>query len=245
MLYRSESRIGAACAITGSVLLFVGTYFHPMSADPNEAVAAFTEYAADHLWVASHLMQLMGVALGVAALLFLARQLESVSGTAWARITAGGAIASLAVTAALQAVDGIALKIMVDAWAAAPAAQKETAFLAAFAVRQMEIGLASVLGLLFGLTVTVYGVALLVDGTYPKWMSRLAIIGGMSITGAGVVMAYTGFSKLAMAINLPASSILLLWMLTLGVLMWRRGGVPPDEKRSADGLTARSWPTRR
>jgi hypothetical protein len=244
MLYRSESRIGATCAIAGTVLLFAGTYLHPMKADPNEAVAAFAEYAADHLWVASHLIQLMGVALVVVALLFLAKQLESVSGTAWARIAAAGAIASLAMTAALQAVDGIALKIMVDAWAAAPAAQKEAAFLAAFAVRQVEVGLASVLSLLFGLTVTVYGVALLVDGTYPKWVSRLAIVGGVPITGAGVVMAYTGFSRLAMAINLPASSILLLWMLTLGVLMWRQGGVPPEERRSDDRLAARSRSTR-
>ena len=164
----------------------------------------------------------------VAALLFLAQQLESVSGTGWSRIAAGGAIASLAATAALQAVDGIALKVMVDAWAVAPAAQKEGAFHAAFAVRQVEIGFASMLSLFFGLTVTVYGVALLVGPTYPKWMGGLAIAGGVSTTVAGVVMAYTGFSGLAMAINMPASAVLLVWMLTLGVLMWRRGGVLPD-----------------
>ena len=50
-------------------------------------------------------------------------------------------------TTALKAVDGVALKVMVDAWAVAPAAQKEAAFYAAFAVRQVEIGLASVLSL--------------------------------------------------------------------------------------------------
>jgi hypothetical protein len=125
-------------------------------------------------------------------------------------------------------VDGIALKAVVDAWAVAPAAQKEVAFHAAFAVRQVEVGLASTLSLLLGLTVTVYGVALLVDKTYPKWMSGLAIMGGVPTTVAGVVMAYTGFSGLAMTINMPASSLLLAWVLTLGVFMWRRGGVTPD-----------------
>ena len=94
------SRIGATCAITGSVLLFVGTYLHPMGADPNQTVAAFTEYAADNLWVASHLTQLAGVALMVAALLLLAQQLRMGSGTAWAGVAAGGAIASLAVAVA-------------------------------------------------------------------------------------------------------------------------------------------------
>jgi len=42
-----KRRIRATCAIAGSVSLFVGTYLHPMQADPNDAVSAFTEYAAD------------------------------------------------------------------------------------------------------------------------------------------------------------------------------------------------------
>ena len=225
-MYTSDGRIGATCAIAGSVLVFVGTYLHPMKADPNEAVAAFTEYAADRLWVASHLTQLAGIALTVAALLFLAQQLETAAGRALSRLAAGGAIASLAVATALQAVDGMALKVMVDTWAVAPVAQKDVAFHAVFAVRQVEVGLASTLSLLFGLTVTVYGVALLRDRLYPKWVAGLAIVGGVPTTIAGVVMAYTGFSGLAMAINMPASSLLLVWMLTVGVFMWRRGGSP-------------------
>jgi hypothetical protein len=225
MFHRSESRTGATCAVVGTVLLFVGTYLHPMTADPNEVVAAFTEYAADRLWVASHLTQLAGVALMVAALLFLARQLEAASGTGWPRLAAAGAIASLAAATALQAVDGIALKAMVDTWASAPTTQKEAAFYATFAVRQVEIGLASTGSVLFGLTVTTYGVALLRDRTYPKWVAGLAIVGGVPTTIAGVVMAYTGFSELTMAISMPAGSLLLVWMLTVGVFMWLRGEV--------------------
>jgi hypothetical protein len=171
----------------------------------------------------------MGVTLMVAALLFLSHQLESLSGTGWARIAAGGAIASLAVATALQAVDGVALKAMVNAWAAAPAAQKDGVFLAAFAVRQVEIGLASLASLFMGLTVTVYGGVLLVDRTYPQWVGGLAIVGGIPVMVAGVVMAYTGFSELAMLINMPASSLLLVWMLILGGYMWHRGGALPED----------------
>jgi len=222
-------KLGSAAAIAGSILLMTGTILHPSGADPSDLVAAFSEYAADRLWVASHLTQLAGVMLMTAALLFLARQLEAASGTGWARLAAGGAIASLAVAAALQAVDGVALKVMVDAWSAAPAAQKEGAFHAAFAVRQVEVGLASMLSLLSGLTVAVYGVALQVDHTYPQWLGGLAVGGGIPVAAAGVVMAYTGFSGLAMAINMPASSLLLVWMFIVGVFMWRRGGVPPED----------------
>lgn len=203
-------------------MLFAGTYLHPLKADPNEAVAAFTEYAADRLWVASHLLQLVGFGLAVAALLVLAQALESAGGTGCSRVAAGGAIVSLAVAAVLQAVDGIALKVAVDAWAAAPAAQKDVAFHTAFAIRQVEIGLASVLSLLFGVTATLYGVALVLEDTYPKWLGGLAIVGGVPTTVGGLVIAYTGFSRLAMSVHMLATSLLLLWMLMLGVFMWRR-----------------------
>ena len=224
---RNASRVGATCAIAGAALLFTGAYLHPMGADPNEPVVAFAEYAADRLWVASHLMELAGVAAMVAALLFLTEHLEARRRSSVARIATAGAIASLALAAALQAVDGIALKNMVDAWAAAPASQKEGVFHAAFAVRQIEIGLASMLSLAWGLTATMYGVALLGDERYPKWFAGVAIVGGVPTMVAGVVMAYTGFSGIAMAINMPANLLLLLWMLALGGLMLRRGGAVP------------------
>ena len=45
---------------------------------------------------------------------------------------------------------------------------------------------------------------------------------------AGLVMARAGFSRLAMAINMSASSVMLVWMMTVGVLMWRRDGMIYD-----------------
>ncbi len=122
----------------------------------------------------------------VGALLFLTGQLEARRRSSVAGIATAGAIVSLALAAALQAVDGIALKSMVDAWAAAPATEKERLFHAAFVVRQLEIGLASMLSLSLGLTMTLYGIALLGDrrirngsaaspslGACPRWSQEL------------------------------------------------------------------------
>jgi hypothetical protein len=50
-------------------------------------------------------------------------------------------------------------------------------FYAAFAVRQIEIGLASIMSLLLGLTVAIYGIALLIDRSFPKWLGHLDIVG--------------------------------------------------------------------
>jgi hypothetical protein len=215
------TRVGAMCAIAGAILLFIGTLLHPMQADPNEPAAAFAEYAVDHFWVTSHLMQLTGVTLMVVALLSLREQLKTGKGSSIARLGLASAIASLALAAVLQAVDGVALHNMVQAWSAAVAPQKEWIFSAAFAVRQIEIGLASMFCIFMGLTAILFGVALLKDGRYAKWFCGLAVVGGLLTSAAGIAMAYTGFSDVTMAINMPGNMILLLWMLILGVLMWR------------------------
>ena len=65
-------------------------------------------------------------------------------------------------------------------------------------------------------------------------------MGGVPTVVAGVVMAYTGFSGLAMAITMPASSLLLVWMLTLGVFMWRRGG-KLSTKTASESERDRHW----
>ncbi len=105
---RYTLRGASVAAVGGALLLFGGTIVHPSGADPNDAIAAFSEYAADQLWIASHLTQLLGVALIVCALIQLSRLLASGSARGLAWISAAGAIASLAVAAATQAVDGIA-----------------------------------------------------------------------------------------------------------------------------------------
>jgi hypothetical protein len=212
----------AITAITGAILLLIGTILHPMSADPNVPLAAFTEYAADTHWVASHLMQLSGMGLMVITLVLISRQLMAGPAEGLAIVGAIGAVVSLAITAALQAVDGIALKSMVNAWAKAPENSREMLFYATFGVRQIEIGLASLMTLFLGITIVIYGIALLLAPRFPKALGYVAIIGGIPTAIAGVVMAYTGFSDLAMMINMPASLLLLIWISTLGIYVWRK-----------------------
>lgn len=120
---------------------------------------------------------------------------------------------------ALQAVDGVALKVMVDAWAAATDDQKGTWFQAAFAVRQIEIGLAAISSCITGATVSVYGIALVIDGRRPKWWGAIGVLDGILLTAAGIAMAHTGFSGLAMALSMPGSLLLLIWVVILGLFL--------------------------
>jgi hypothetical protein len=225
---RHFARMGAVAAILGSVTLFVATLLHPMSADPNDPVTAFAEYAADRLWVASHLGQFLGVVLIGVALLALGRTLTNGPGVdACITIGAAGVIASVAATAVLQAADGVALKAMVDRWAASPAEEKQAVFWAAYGVRQIEVGAASLSSLLLGLTIASYCIALLSTTMYPRWLGYVGLAGALGLIAAGVVQAYSGFSPLAMDVSMPASEVLLLWLVGVGVIMWRRAQPQP------------------
>jgi hypothetical protein len=192
-----------------------------MGADPNDPAAAFAEYAADPLWVGSHLGQFVGIALLGVALAALAATTEAGRPAAWARVGALGAAASVGAAAALQAVDGVALKVLVDRWAEASGEARARAFEAAFAARQVEVGLASLLSLLFGLTASAFGVSVLAGRRFPRSLGWLGLAGGLGTAAAGVAQAYTGFSALAMALGMPAGALLLVWAIAAGACLWR------------------------
>lgn len=72
------------------------------------------------------------------------------------------------------------------------------------------------------------------DRRFPRWIGVLALASDAPTAVAGVAIAYTGFSDLEMTINMPANTLLLLWMVGLGVHGWRR----PIPMTDAPGLSA-------
>lgn len=211
------SRLGAGAAFCGALLLTLGTSLHPMQAAPWDAAAAFAEYAADHHWLASHLIQLLGVLLGVLALLALTWRLRAGQSGVWALFGAACALASLALAFALQAVDGVALKLMVDQWAQAEEPLRSQLFAATFGVRQIEAGLAALFGLGFAISLLLYAPAL--------WLSCPALgvllAGGANLLAA-LLQGHDGFSERAMNWSMPASLLALLWFFWLAVWLWRQ-----------------------
>lgn len=223
---RSLARLGAVATLVGTVLLVASTL-------PNDPPAAFAEYAADPHWVWSHLGQFVGFAALGMALVALAGTLEPGHAAAWARIGLAGAASTVAMAAALQAVDSVALKVTVHRWATATEEARALAYEAAFAVRQVEVGLASLLSLVSGLTLAAFGVAIALSARYPGWLGLIGLLGGLRTVAAGVAQASTGFSGVAMTLSMVASSVLLAWAIMAGILMWRLAGRLPGEVDAA------------
>jgi hypothetical protein len=215
------SRVGGIGAIVGVAILLIATFAHPMTAAPHDVAAAFAEYAADRFWIVSHLGQLLGVVLITGGLVALAWRLRRGRAGVWAMLGAVGSIVTLASSGALQAVDGIALKIVVDRWADASPEARPLLFEGAFAVRQIEVGLASITILFSGLTAALFAKAFWLTDDAPNWLGWLGMLSGAATVASGIVHAHTGFSEIAMMMSMPAELLLLLWGLLVRVFLFR------------------------
>lgn len=212
-------RLGGALAFAGAAALLASTLLHPAGADPADMPTAFAEYAASGMWVPVHLGQFLGVALLAAALVLLAGTLERGYAGALGKVAGAGAVATIAVAGALQAVDGVALKVAVDRWASVAPGARALAFEAAFTVRQIEIGLAAILGLLAGLTLVVLSLALGAGRRYPRWFAVLGVVTGAATAWAGAGFATAGFAAGPMTASMASSVLLLGWSLAAATLM--------------------------
>jgi hypothetical protein len=81
---------------------------------------------------------------------------------------------------------------------------------------QIKIGFASLLGILFGLTVLFCGVATLFGSVAGVW---LGVFGGAVTLASGIVQAHAGFSKIAMATTMASTLMVLLWSVCIGVFL--------------------------
>ena len=113
------------------------------------------------------------------------------------------------------------MKFAVDRWAGSDGGARAAAFEAAFAVRQVEVGLASMVEIFSGLAVLLYGIAL---ATSPLGARSLGLFGGVvgaAMLVSGVIKAHTGFSSPGMDASMLSSVSALLWTICIGIFLLR------------------------
>src|SRR5215213_6950915 len=193
---RALLRIGAVSLAAGLVTAVTFEMLHPSREDPNNNPLVFAEYAADKDWISVHLGQLAGALLLIGGLVALCASLAGgrALSAAWARLATAAAVTAAAAYGVLQVVDGVALKRAVDAWAAAPAADKTATFTAAETVRWIEYGLNGLTFSLIGLTLVLTGVALILGDRFPRWLGAWALAAGLAYGVKGLGVAYDGFA---------------------------------------------------
>ncbi|WP_311764431.1 DUF4386 family protein [Arthrobacter ipis] len=139
-----------------------------------------------------------------------------------ARLGSCAAAAALALYGALQAVDGVALKHSVDAWAAAQGAEKAVRFAAAEDLRWLEWGMRSYQSFVLGAAFILIGIAVGSSRSLPRPVGYLMGLSGIAYLAQGWIIGADGFSGSNTVPTLAGIALILAWTLWLLASSLRR-----------------------
>ena len=216
-------RLAATLLFFGLVVFEVVGVLHPAGA--NDHQVAFSNYAASGDWTAIHLAQFICVAVLIAGLLVLFFAFRVSQGTQrWVGFFgAVSASVALALSGVLYAVDGVALKQAVDAWASAPAAEKPTRFANAEAIRWLEWGVRSYQDLMLGLALVLYAIVIVSTASpVPRLVGYLMGASGLALIVLGWLIGIQGFAPIGEVPSDAAQFLLFVSSAWLLVVAWRR-----------------------
>ncbi|MDQ0664057.1 uncharacterized membrane protein HdeD (DUF308 family) [Arthrobacter ulcerisalmonis] len=216
-------RLGSSLLLAGIVVSILAGLLHAESHDANDHVASFTAYANSGIWTAVHLGQFVGMALVGAGLVSLGTafgvQRQAMAWTA--RFGALSAAAAVALYAALQAVDGVALKQAANAWAAAPEPERAARFATAEGIRWLEWGMRSYQSILLGAALVLLGVVIAATHRVSRAVGYLMALSGLAYLAQGWIIGESGFSaanSVPTLVGIVAITVSSVW---LAVSAWR------------------------
>lgn len=188
--------------------------------------------AGSDIWVADHVVIATGIALLLGAFYGLTQSISG-SGAAWARLGWGVAIIGVGLGLVFMLTEAVAMSALADQWAESSGAKRDRASVAGSAIFQLSLTLsAGATLILFGATPMLYGAALIRGDDYASWLGWVGLIAGAVGSVAGVVQFFTGITTLTGLILVPLGIVVVtLWIIYLGVLMWRKSA----EGAGADG----------
>ena len=227
MQERTLLRIGGVSLIAGFVLTIVHVVLLVVDAplsDPGDTEAFLQSIVDSSIWAGIHVLVLIPLLLGVGGLLALYRSITGEPGAALAQLGFAAALMGGAVTSVSVAIlGGGAMKELADAWAAA--ADKEVPLAVAEAAILVSFDIGSWGNLVFyGVAPILYGLAIALTGLYPKWLGWVAVIGGAGGVLIQIVQFSQGVSQVTSSVYVAFFLVVTLWLLVMGVLMWRKAG---------------------
>ena len=224
-LDRSSLRLSAMLLLAGQVLYVLVTLLHT-GGEANHHPAIFAAYAASAAWTGVHVAQFACMAVFLSGLFALLFALDVQAGTArWAsRFGAAAAAVTLALYGGVLAVDGVALKHAVNAWASAPEAEKAARFATAEAIRWLEWGMRSYENFTLGLAVLLFAVAVIRTSQVPRPIGYLMALSAMTYMVQGWVAGSAGFSETHTTAIVLAEVLNVVWIIWLLVSASRMAG---------------------
>ena len=223
---RLLSRIGSVCAIVGTLLLVVSLGLHgdlPLDVSTETALRYIVQHPS---WLPVHLGMMTAALLWVGAFVALAGSLATGAARALGRLLVVSAALGGAFSIFNYSVDGYAFGILATDWASTASAAERAALQERVeaAVWFLNGTFRAEISLFYGLTFLLAGLAVALDGRYRRAFGAVGAAAGAVVLLVGT-SSFAGLNLiqdwLVFAVIMPIEGI---WLLALGVQMWRRGG---------------------
>jgi hypothetical protein len=200
-----------------------------------EAVLRYLASRPAWYWPTVHLGFIFGALLWVAALTALAGSLTRGAGWALGRWGAASVIMGATIHVVDSSINGFGLTALAHAWAVAPVVSEQASLLLARSALLWILGgtWASVLSFFHGVPFVFFGLAVVLDRSYPTWLGWFGLIGGLGSLLCGVTM-FLGVGLAPEGLFIVFALIVSLWMVAMGVLMWRRADAAQNGKPTLD-----------
>lgn len=217
-----DLRLAATLLLAGQLLYIAATLFHA-GGEANNHPAVFAEYAASGTWKLVHLGQFLSMAIMLMGLFALSFAVDGQYAIAkWAGRFGGAlAVVALALYGVLQAIDGVALKQAVNAWAGAPDAEKAGRFASAETVRWLEWGVRSYQDIAQGLALVLFAAAVARTDPKARPLAYLMGLSGLVQLVQGWVAGSEGFTQTQSITIVLAWVLNATWMIWLAVIAWQ------------------------
>jgi hypothetical protein len=231
MSQRHVLRLGAATAFGGGILTFVGNIFHPREPGQLDSAANLFGVVTRHqMWTADHFVIAIGIALLLHGFYGLTQSIRTEPGAAWARFAWHMALVGVVFGLALMLTEAVAMTSIARAWDSHSGNEKDLLLAAGNAVFELSLTF-SVGGMLFlfGAAPVLYGVAMLRSTEHRGWTAWIGVVFGLVGLAAAGIQVMGGRSWLAFYVLFPiASSAITLWIIYLGLRMWRMASIAAD-----------------
>jgi len=216
-------RLGAVCVILGGIAVFGFRLAHGdlPAARPEAALRFITNHPA---YAGVHLGAIGGVLVWGGGLVTLSGTLRHRFARVLGRLGAASVLVGAAMFIVDFSIDGVAGQALAKAWAAArPLGRADLVRAADTAFTMLRGTSLTSVAILWGLPLVLFGRAVLFEG-YPSWLGWTGLaVGAATIVGATTLALQPDLFPGVLLYGLLVS-VVQLWSLTLGTLMWRRAG---------------------
>jgi len=221
LIDRMSLRLSATLLLVGQLLYVLITLLHT-GGEANNHPAIFAAYAGSGIWTAVHLAQFVCMAIMLAGLFALFSVLDVQAGATSlvSRLGAASTTATLALCGVVLAVDGVALKQAVNAWATAPEAEKAARFASAETMRWLEWGTRSYENFTLGLAVLL-AAAIVRRAPLPRSIAYVMGLAALTYVVQGWSAGAEGFSPTHTLGIVAAEALNVVWMTWLLVVASR------------------------